>query len=200
MIPNAEKREPSKTVAMYAKSEGREAKFYGQRWHYLAVRKSSVLLRGITSKNNGDFYCSNCLHFLRTKKKPESHKKVCENKVFCNVIMPPEDTKKLEFNQCQKSDKAPFNIYADLECLIEKINGCRNNPENSSTAKVSEHIPSGFLMSTISSFRSIENKHGVYRVFLFYCCKKMFILINIWMIRKNLMKDHYLKKKIFVFT
>ena len=114
--------------------------------------------------------------------------------------MLPEDTKKLEFNQYQKSDKAPFNIYEDLECLIEKISGCKNNPGNSSTAKVSEHIPSGFLMSTISSFRSIENKHGVYRVFLFYCCKKMFILINIWMIRKNLIKDHYLKKKIFVFT
>ena len=29
----------------------------------------------------------------------------------------------LEFNQYKKSDKAPFNIYADLECLIEKIDG-----------------------------------------------------------------------------
>ena len=26
-----------------------------------------------------------------------------------------------------------------------------------------QHIPSGFSMSTISSFRSIENKHDVYR-------------------------------------
>ena len=74
-----------------------------------------------------------------------------------------EDTKILEFNQYQKSDKAPFIIYADLECIIEKIDGCKNNPENSSTTKVSEHIPSGFSMSTISSFRSIENKHDVYR-------------------------------------
>ena len=38
-----------------------------------------------------------------------------------------------------------------------------NNPENSSTTKVSEHIPSGFSMPTISSFKSIENKHHVYR-------------------------------------
>ena len=30
--------------------------------------------------------------------------------------MPSEVTKILEFNQCQKSDKAPFIIYADLEC------------------------------------------------------------------------------------
>ena len=74
-----------------------------------------------------------------------------------------EDTKILEFNQYQKSDKVPFIIYTDLECIIEKTDGCKNNPENSSTTKVSEHIPSGFSMSTISSFRSIENKHDVCR-------------------------------------
>ena len=77
--------------------------------------------------------------------------------------MPSEDTKILEFNQYQKSDKGPFIIYADLECLIEKIDGCKNDPENSSTTKVGEHIPSGFSMSTISSFKSIENKHNVHR-------------------------------------
>ena len=44
-----------------------------------------------------------------------------------------------------------------------KIDQCRNNSENSSTAKVSEHIPSDFSMPIISSFRSIENKHDVYK-------------------------------------
>ena len=43
--------------------------------------------------------------------------------------MPSEDTKILKFNQYQKSDKAPFIIYADLECAIEKTDGCKNNPE-----------------------------------------------------------------------
>ena len=47
-----------------------------------------------------------------------------------------EDIKILEFNQYQKSDKAPFITYADLECLIEKIDRCKNNPENSSTTKI----------------------------------------------------------------
>ena len=78
--------------------------------------------------------------------------------------MPSEDTKTLEFNQYQKSGTAPFIIFTDIECIIEKIDGCKNNPENSSTAKVSKHIPSVFSMSTISSFRSIEKKHDVYRV------------------------------------
>ena len=30
------------------------------RWHYLAVKSLSALFRGITSSNNGDFYCLNC--------------------------------------------------------------------------------------------------------------------------------------------
>ena len=47
--------------------------------------------------------------------------------------------------------------------MIEKIDGYKNNPENSSTTKVSEHIPSVSSLSTISSFRSIENQHDVYR-------------------------------------
>ena len=67
------------------------------------------------------------------------------------------------FHQYQKSDKTPFIIYADLECLIEKVDVCEYNPENWSTTKVSEHISSGFSMSTIMSLKSIENKYDVYR-------------------------------------
>ena len=134
------------------------------------MKKLSALLRGITSKKNGDFYCLNCLHPYRTKNKLEYHKKVCGNKDLCNVIMRSEDTKILEFNQCQKSDKAPFIIEAVFECMIEKIGGCKSNPENSSTKKVSKHIPSGFSISTISLFRSTQNKYDVSRGK--YCMKK----------------------------
>ena len=42
--------------------------------------------------------------------------------------MPFEDTKMLKFNQYQKSDKAPFIIYADLESKIEKLDKCKNSP------------------------------------------------------------------------
>ena len=55
-------------------------------------------------------------------------------------------------------------IYADLKCIIEKIDGYENNPENSSPKKkMSAYIPSGFSMTALSSFRSIESKHDVYR-------------------------------------
>ena len=34
-------------------------------WHYLAVKRLSALLKGITSKRKGDLYFLNCLHSFR---------------------------------------------------------------------------------------------------------------------------------------
>ena len=82
---------------------------------------------------------------------------------FCNVNIPSGDTKILEFYKYQKSDEASLIIYAYIECIIEKLDWCKNNLENSSTTKVSEHIPWGFFNIYNSSFRSIERKHDVYR-------------------------------------
>ena len=98
-------------------------------WHYSAVTRLSGLLRGVTGKNNGDFYCLNCFHVYRTKNKLETHKKICENHDCCHVGMPNEDNKIIKYNQGEKSVKAPFIIYADLECLLEKISTCYNNLE-----------------------------------------------------------------------
>ena len=43
-------------------------------WHYLAVKSISGLLKGITSKHNGDFYCLNCFHSYTTEKNLKSMK------------------------------------------------------------------------------------------------------------------------------
>ena len=71
--------------------------------------------------------------------------------------MPCKESKIVEFNLYQKFDKGTFIIYANFECLIEKIEGCKNNPENSSATKVEKHISFGFSIST-TSFKSIEKK------------------------------------------
>ena len=65
---------------------------------FILQSKISALLRGTTSKNNGDFYYLNCLHCFRARIKIDLHKTVSENKDFCNVIMPSANTKTLKFN------------------------------------------------------------------------------------------------------
>ena len=42
------------------------------KWHYLAVKSISGLLKGITSKHKGDFYCLNCFHSYTTEKNLKS--------------------------------------------------------------------------------------------------------------------------------
>ena len=58
--------------------------------------------------------------------------------------------------------KVPFIIYADLECLLEKMNTSHNNPEKSSTTKLNKYAPSGYSLFTYCSFDGTKNKlsHG----------------------------------------
>ena len=89
------------------------------RWHYLAVKSLSALFRGITSSNNGDFYCLNCFHSYRTLNKLKKHERVCNNHDYCRIDMPKEN-EKIKYLPGEKSLKAPFIVYADLECLLKK--------------------------------------------------------------------------------
>ena len=67
---------------------------------------------------------------------------------YCYVEMPNEDKKILKHNHGDKSMKAPFTIYSDLECLLEKMHSCQNNPEKSSTEKKIKHMPSSYSLFT----------------------------------------------------
>ena len=106
--------------------------------------------------------------------------------------MPTEKDHILEFNQYMKSDKMQCIIYADIESLIKKIDGCANNPEN--LAKIGEHIPCWYSMLTIWTLDHIENKHTLY-------CQKDFMEKFC-----ESLKEHakyiidFEKKKIFLWT
>ena len=77
--------------------------------------------------------------------------------------MPNEDNEIIECNQGEKSIKLPFIIYADLECLLEKIITCHNNPEESSTTEINKHTSSGYSLFTHCSFDKTKNKLDYYR-------------------------------------
>ena len=67
------------------------------------------------------FFCVNCLYSFRTENKLlKSHEKVCKNRIFCGIVLQLEKNNILEFNQCMKSSKMSYIIYADIESLIKK--------------------------------------------------------------------------------
>ena len=59
----------------------------------------------------------------------------CNDHDYCYVQTPNEHNKILKYSQGEKSVKAPFIIYSDLQCWFEKMFSCRNNPEKSYTEK-----------------------------------------------------------------
>ena len=68
--------------------------------------------------------------------------------------MPTKDNNTIKYNHGEKSIKLPFVVYADLECLLEKMSTCYNNPEESSTTKINKHTPSGSIFTHCSFDKS----------------------------------------------
>ena len=88
-------------------------------------------------------------HYIKYKSNSDIKNKTLSVEEYVNKISPYSKEMKMH--------------YAYLKFMMGKIDACKNNPENSSTTTVNEHIPSGFSISRILPFTSIENKHDVYR-------------------------------------
>ena len=56
----------------------------------------------------------------------------------------------------------PYIIYADLDSLIKKLDGCANNPEKPSKTNISEHIHCGYSVLITWAFDNMENRHTLY--------------------------------------
>ena len=100
----------------------------GKKWHYLAVTNLSELLAKKSSNHDGGFYCLNCFNSYTSKNKLKEHEEICNNQDSCHIEMPKWVEKILKYNPGEKSLKAPFAIYLDLECLLRKEQSCQNNP------------------------------------------------------------------------
>ena len=103
--------------------------------HYLAVTNLSALFKGISSNHKEDFYCLNCFNSYTSKNKEQEE--ICNNNDSCCIDMPSCAEKTLKYNPAEKSLKAPFAIYVDLECILKKVQASQNNPEKSYTEKKS---------------------------------------------------------------
>ena len=97
--------------------------------HYLTVKRFSVLLKGITSHHQEDFYYFNRFHSYSTEEKLKKYERVCNDHDYCYVKVPDKDKKMLKYNYEEKSIRVSFIIYADLECLLEKSHSHETNLE-----------------------------------------------------------------------
>ena len=92
----------------------------GIKYHYLAVTNSSGFLQGNSSNHRGDFCCLNCFNSYTTKNK--EHEEICNNHNSCRIKMPDCANKTIKYNPGEKSLKAPFSFFLDLECILKNYN------------------------------------------------------------------------------
>ena len=77
------------------------------------------------------------------------HDNVYKDHDHCYVDMPDKDNNILKYKSGEKHLRVPFIMYADMECLLENISTCHNDPNKSSTIKINEqHTPSGYSLFT----------------------------------------------------
>ena len=88
--------------------------------HYLAVTDISPLFHKLSSNHDGDFYCLNCFSSYTTKNKLKEHEEICNNNDNCCIGMPSWAEQTFKYNSGEKSLKAPYAIYIDLECILRK--------------------------------------------------------------------------------
>ena len=78
------------------------------------------MLQGKSSNRKEDFYCLNCFNSYTTRNKLKEHEEIWNNHHSCCIEMPKRVEKILKYNSGEKSLKAPFEIYLDLECLLKR--------------------------------------------------------------------------------
>ena len=127
----------------------------GENSHYCIVNKLSALLASQINNHKGT--CNICLNCFNSFNKPESlnkHKEYCYNNDCLKLEMPKPGTY-LRFKNFPFTEKAPFVIYADFECLIKPIDNCKPNPNISYTNKIHKHKPVSFCYYILCSIDGV---------------------------------------------
>ncbi|KAF4531544.1 hypothetical protein B566_EDAN015508 [Ephemera danica] len=120
----------------------------GENWHYAYIKNVDRLLSSqLTNYNGVTLICKRCLSHHYSEEALTIHKKHCSKFPIARIELPQtkvgEDGQPIKpiiaFKNVEHSEKLPIVIYADFESYLPKVQGCVNNPENSSTTVVQEH-------------------------------------------------------------
>ena len=122
-----------------------------EKTHYVLVKNMSALLASQINNHKGTRnICLNCFSSFSTKDSLNKHIEYCYNNECVKLLIPPAGTF-LRFKNFLHSEKAPFVIYADFECLVKPMHNCKPNPNKSYTHKYQKHEPTS-LKYYIKSF------------------------------------------------
>jgi len=125
----------------------------GDNTHYSLMKRLTALLYDQNHHNESKHFCERCLHGYKRKDLLERHKPECKGllKSPSRTEILKEGESKMSFTNCHKQIKVPYLVYADFECVLEKIDGCENSQGASFTVKAEKHKPCGFSYMAVRS-------------------------------------------------
>ena len=125
----------------------------GENTHYSWVKRLTALLYDQNRHNESKHFCERCLHGYSRKELLERHKPKCKGllKSPTRTEMLKEGENIMSFRNYHKQMKVPYVIYADFECVLEKIKGCEPSPDKSFTVKTEKHEPCSFSYVAVRS-------------------------------------------------
>lgn len=113
--------------------------------HFFLINNFNRLL---SNKKKSRYYCKLCLVGFCRKKTLSNHVKLCADNKPQKTTLPTD--LKLKFKNISKSLRHPFVIYADFECLTEKIHAPAPSSSRSFTERVELHTPVSYVMIALN--------------------------------------------------
>ena len=117
----------------------------GENEHFALVNNINRLWFGQDSKNkNQRQVCEGCLNSFNSKDTLELHQKFCVDDGVKGDLPPRKSI--VKFRKVQARTIVPFAIYADFECILEKI----ERKIGEKTTQIQRHIPCSFCFLPVS--------------------------------------------------
>ena len=159
----------------------------------MLIKDFNRLMFNKNKTKNKKWFCKSCLCCFSSELYLNNHKKDC---LSINGGQRAKLEKGfIEFNNFNKMIPAPFNIYADFECLLKKVDSGIHNDCFSYTTKYHEHIPCSFaykLVCVDDKYRKdavlYRGKNAVY--------KFIQSVFNEYSYCRSIMKKHFNKNLI----
>ncbi|KAJ8673576.1 hypothetical protein QAD02_019860 [Eretmocerus hayati] len=128
--------------------------------HYCTIKHLSRLSSsGVNSHQHKVFICETCFHSFSSQFRLDKHFKDCKIMNECKITLPKDDEKILQFRDHWKKQDLPYIAYADVECLLVKMDEKSSVDSNYHTRLISEGDDDGDCeMSEIGDLQNFEKK------------------------------------------
>jgi hypothetical protein len=153
--------------------------------HYCWIKDIWKLVGHSQISINGHkrFLCRMCLTSHKTKDKLNEHKTYCLHNKYTRVVLPEPDNNIVQFSHHNHSLKVPVAIYADFECILEKIENCQPCDKISYINPYQKHTPISFVFYIKYSDGSVKKSEEYFgldapRVFVQKIKEKALIVQN----------------------